>query len=730
MLYAIVSLTVVGLTLGPVSTISDRPSPSGQEALVRDSFCYATTPEGITILNVSLPESARFEATLATPGIPRHLDLADSLLYVADDYAGLTVINVADPRAPKQVGSCGGIACAFGVGHFGSYVYVSALDEGLVVVDASDPAQPVRVGAIQLGSELMGLTVRYPYMYVSECDVANRDGSVLIFDITTSSNPTLLSTVAFDHFLGWDVVLRDTILYACSYIDGSNDSNLALINVADPVHPRVVGRFRPPDGAAVYGMALRDNDSLVFLAAFTKNLVVVDVADPTRPRLVANLRVEGGQTEGLGLAGDYALLLQAVPEIGLVSVDVSDPSTPVRASNLSGGSGFGDLFTIDDRAYLCRGSGVDVYELDDPREPSRMGCCPIPAPSRTVAADSQCLFSYGYVGGRGCLGIYDIRDLGNPILLGTSDTFMSWANIVLRQNHVYYIGELRNLGSPFFVVVDVSNPAAPTVAGKRLYRGTGPYELAFDESRPYVYATEYMLMRVYDVSNSLDPVEVAQCTLRGSGAAITVAGQYAYVADYTEGLTVVDISDPVHPAIAGSYSDLNLRSAIGVAPIRNAIVVANGLRGLWLLDASNLQAISFVDTFETPYSAHFLRRLNDTLLLQSDGCRVTIWSVSGTGVGERDVGGLGRAKRLSIAPTCGRGDFLVSARSEGAAAPVVEIHSADGRLMGKLSGGRLAQGRWDWHWHPRSGPLGLPAGVYYLVMSGSSNQVARAVLAR
>jgi hypothetical protein len=51
----------------------------------------------------------------------------------------------------------------------------------------------------------------------------------------------------------------------------------------------------------------------------------------------------------------------------------------------------------------------------------------------------------------------------------------------------------------------------------------------------------------------MKPVEVGQCTGRGSAYGVAVDGNYAYVADWGAGLQVVSVSDPAHPTEVGYY---------------------------------------------------------------------------------------------------------------------------------------------------------------------------------
>ena len=72
------------------------------------------------------------------------------------------------------------------------------------------------------------------------------------------------------------------------------------------------------------------------------------------------------------------------------------------------------------------------------------------------------------------------------------------------------------------MIVDISNPTSPTLAGS--------YDTA-----------------VYALLN------------------VAVAGNYAYVADCRNGLVIVDISNPSSPTLAGSYDTAGFACGVAVA---------------------------------------------------------------------------------------------------------------------------------------------------------------------
>src|SRR5439155_22718981 len=82
----------------------------------------------------------------SAPG-PLGLVVAGDHAYLAAWRRGLRVIQVSDPKAPKEAGSCPIRGLAKAVAVAGGYAYVAAEEGGLRVLDVSDPCTPIEVGS-------------------------------------------------------------------------------------------------------------------------------------------------------------------------------------------------------------------------------------------------------------------------------------------------------------------------------------------------------------------------------------------------------------------------------------------------------------------------------------------------------------------------------------------------------------------------------------------------------
>jgi len=81
-----------------------------------------------------------------------------------------------------------------------------------------------------------------------------------------------------------------------------------------------------------------------------------------------------------------------------------------------------------------------------------------------------------------------------------------------------------------------------------------------------------------------DPTFVGSYNTPNFAYGVEVVGNYAYVADYSAGLQIIDVSDPANPTLAGSYNTPG--SSFGVTVSGNYAYVANSPT-LQIIDISN-----------------------------------------------------------------------------------------------------------------------------------------------
>ncbi|HPA81843.1 MAG TPA: hypothetical protein PLS95_13575 [Thermoanaerobaculales bacterium] len=215
-------------------------------------------------------------------------------------------------------------------------------------------------------------------------------------------------------------------------------------------------------------------------------------------------------------------------------------------------------------------------------------------PTEVVAAGDD---GTVYIGSGSAFRAVDITDPQLPTIIGELVVDDIVSSVAVELNHAYLTG---NLGGPLggVRVVDISDPHNPTQVGEYIDADPFPPRV-LDAAGGHVYVAQYGDLSILDVSDPAAPALAGTWEPpSGSIRAGSVDGQVAYLATYecggTNHIYAVDVSDPAHPMALGSL-------ALDEEPI--AIVSAGHLvylttdPELVVIDASNPSAPAVVGSY-------------------------------------------------------------------------------------------------------------------------------------
>jgi hypothetical protein len=564
-----------------------------------------------------------------------HVDVAGNYAYVADRTGGLRVVDVSDPRAPNEVGSCPTRFTTRSVAVGGKRAFVIDGGRYLRVIDLSNPKRPEEIGSFDThfrnsaGAQGVAVAGSFAYVY----------GIPRSFDF---GGPGLLG-------------------------------GLQVVDVSDPKVPKEVhpGPGQPPGVVGpVLALALQGNYAYMGVG---RRLEVADLSDPKRPAVIGSTELFPCSLTGVAVAGDHAFVAS---ERGLRVVDVSDVTAPKEISSFRTAEPIWAV-SLAGKSAFASGQGVlHVLDVSDPTTPRQVtayhtgALVPQVATVGKYACVTDWLSDARDGSGRTTVRVLDLSDLAAPREVG----------IYERQPHT--VGDTLRLaaaGDKLLVfgrqpaglrVVDLSDlawvPRLPYLAAfavlaslglalllfrfrrsphrylmllalivvgmalgalwlvPRAPREVGHYDppgtvQALAVADHYVYLVGVVASRVdvkghrpqertsflwvVDLSNPASPRETGSCKLSDWGQAeeVTIAGKYAFVADGGNGLRVVDVSDPAAPKVIGSDQTPGYNRAVAVAG-RYAFI-AGGRSGLRLLDISIPAAPKRVGFYDSPLAS-------------------------------------------------------------------------------------------------------------------------------
>jgi hypothetical protein len=270
----------------------------------------------------------------------------DGKAYVANEQSGLKILDVSDPRNPTTLGSFdsafGGKPFTTSVVARDSFAFVDWYGLPLFrVMDVADPTRPLLLGGVDVFSYPEAMVLRDSFVYVAE---ANR---FQIVNVVRPREPVLVGSCVSGDGQYFKVTAQETL----AYIAGGG--NLKVVNVADPANPQVIA------GGGVYSLGVAVRDTFAYIPYVCDTLLVYSVADPTNFRLLS--AVPASYFPSDAALGESRVYVSSVGGIDIYRLD--NPAQPVRVGSIAGPDVVFRLTYAGGLLYAAlMQSGVAIYE--------------------------------------------------------------------------------------------------------------------------------------------------------------------------------------------------------------------------------------------------------------------------------------------------------------------------------------------------------------------------------
>lgn len=204
--------------------------------------------------NVSDPGNLQPLPDYYMPGRAHDIAVRDSLAYVADDTAGLRILNISDIYAISEVGFYNEIYYggqeATSVAISDTLAYVGGLN-GMKIVNIADPANPVGLGFYEASGYIWCVRVRDTVAYLA---VGNT--GVAAVDISDPNQPVELGFYSGSCNRPWKIRLYDKYALIGNYT--CNGSELVILDVSDPSNMTVACEINTPGNVGMDAAILKN----------------------------------------------------------------------------------------------------------------------------------------------------------------------------------------------------------------------------------------------------------------------------------------------------------------------------------------------------------------------------------------------------------------------------------------------------------------------------------------
>ena len=277
------------------------------------------------------------------------------------------------------------------------------------------------------------------------------------------------------------------------------------------------------------------------------------------------------QASDIELAGHVAYVLSA--ESGLYIFDVSgaEPSLIGQYSDDTGVDTYRSIQVDGDRLYLdyrAQPSGEyrRVLDASDPSQLVVIATHEEAEFERAGVVRDDIFYSLEFYG----LNVFDMSNPAEPVLLGRYEAF-DFANQFCIDGDRAYVHDVTDTGG-LMRVLDLSDPTFSDPSSVELgtfgVPNTSIHDMHIEQGLLYlVYQIDGV--RIFDVSDLSDAMELGRYEQIGFNRAIDVVGSTMYIASGASGVEIVDTSNPTEPVLIGSSmtpgntTDLVIRGEVG-----------------------------------------------------------------------------------------------------------------------------------------------------------------------
>ncbi|WP_049897881.1 DUF4347 domain-containing protein, partial [Microcystis aeruginosa] len=590
-------------------------SGSAMDVQIVGNYAYvADYASGLQIIDISNPTNPTLTGNYSDwpLGSAYGLEVVGNYAYVASDYQGLTIIDISNPSNPTLIGNYDTSSRALEVQVIGNYAYVADYESGLQIIDVSNPENPTLKGNYDTPGIASDVEVVGNYAYVAD----GWDGGLQIIDISNPTNPTLKGNYDTNGVAG-DVEVVGNYAYLTDDMAG-----LKIIDISNPTNPILIDYYNDFSTVA-YGVEVVGN--YAYLADYFDGLKIIDVSGFNNPSPLPSVTLavsttsvnEDGTTNlvyTFTRTGDTTNPLT----VNFTTVDDTDwwktaifntdysqtgaasfPSFPSETGTVTFAANSATAtVTIDPTAdttveddetvSLTLTSGTD-YTVgtttpvtgtilnDDTRVTLQV------SPSLVTEDGTTNLAYFFYREGVTTNALTVNYTVGGTATLNTDYTQTGAASFNGTTGTVTFAANANNATVTIDPTVDNIADPDETVT-LTLASGTG-YTVG---------TTTTVTGTINDDINPPTPTFISKYDTPGWVWDLKVVGNYAYLADWTSGLQIIDISNPTNPIFKGNY---DTDAAYGVEVVGNYAYIADGSSGLQIIDISNPSNPTFIGNY-------------------------------------------------------------------------------------------------------------------------------------
>ncbi len=318
----------------------------------------------------------------------------------------------------------------------------------------------------------------------------------------------------------------------------SAGTRLDVVNLSDVTSPVMTSSIY--FSGRIIDIAVSGN--YAYICADIAGLRIVDVSDLSAVHEIASVSID--EACCISIQDTFAYVTSGTDDLSIVNI--ADPFFAYRVGTIDSTARARDVVVVGQYVFLAAfHGGLRIIDISNPELPIQISCFDSDNMFNDIAVDGDYVFLADADSG---LCIIDVSDIEHPFELITIE-FNRPTSLAI---HDEVLGISNAEGRT--TIFDCSNPAYPIRRGSY-------FTSALDNIQDS-YIIDHILYRAFlgsglELINIHDMDSLYGISIYGTGSQcrdVYVAGDFAYIANYIDGLKILDITDPSEPVLIGSYS--------------------------------------------------------------------------------------------------------------------------------------------------------------------------------
>jgi len=424
---------------------------------------------------------------------------------------------------------------------------------------------------------------------------------VLVF--SPPAPPFVTAEIATGSWVG-DLALQGDHVFVAN-----GDAGVRILDISEPWAPQEVASL-PVGGARALDLV----DGRLAVASAHGQVRLYDVTAPAQPELLATLATDFDFAD-IALAGDLAYGAAHRDGGHVLSLQLGGPGEPAILDDLAVGDQVNAVAAVADRLLVgYHDRTLDLLDISDPAALADAGDLPLVTHCWDIhVAGDRAYLACGWDG-------YKVADVADPhavelvALAYTDDTVASWVD-----GATAFVAD----GDEGLRIFDVSSP--PNLH-QLAHHGTGglPSDVTATDTHAFVLSETEGLI-VLETADHTGHEAVATLHLPGTPVDADLAGSLLYVAaEMGGGVSIVDVSDPGAPHVAGAIPSGHFRTVLVHAGHLYAGLHADRLRVYSLASPTQPQLVAELELT----GPRGLAAAGDRLYVADDSAGLTILGIA------------------------------------------------------------------------------------------------------